>query len=847
MISMSDIKKTAIIVLGMHRSGTSLLSGCLHLLGVNLGKTLVPPDKSDEAGYFENQGIVLIHDILFRDLGCRWDMIGNLPDGWLDGKAALQAEKKLMSLIERELLGDRPWAVKDPRICRLMPLWKRILDRMKILPSFVVLVRHPFEVAKSLEKRDQSDLMKGHLLWMVHYRDALNVCLEYSPVMVTYDQLLADPLSTLQRISRVLDIPFPKDIQSHYPSIINFVRPELKHHQSSHGPGAGAGGVFSPYDWIYQQFRLVQVQAIDYQPTNQPDSNGFELKDHNTSDARLSIFPMIASVRTPTDSKFERNHATAMFNNLLGVIGRYERADMHDSIRRERALLNAGQSGGSSMFAQVFFPGSHQDSQSPYSEENSLKILLAPDEWEKLSIPLPRPDLLKAGRLRFDPLNMMGMVLISSIRILNAATGQIVWPADPADAFMQCTATGDAFSLSRPDSLELVCIGSDPRLLLPEIPDVQDCPLTLEVWIKVSRHLKAFQKIWLDLTRADFENKNRIEALTVQLAGSNAECNRAADQLAALRQQKADIESETEVLRQQKADIESEAEVLRKELGSRMQSMEESQRQWLEQDDRKDRELAELRQQKLQVESDAAEVRKELEQQLHSQQALTREYYSELKKAENQLSDQKERIDNLNNVAEERMRATEILSRQIKENASLKDKTIQELKNEMEWIYVQRKQETENQWREKAYFLNISQLSKWLRQIENDYLSLKKSLRWKIGNVIIRSLELMLFRRKQPMVTDHLEQLFQERRLWLPRFGHGKQDQEHLTDLMRQTKNDLDALIRSRRWRIGHGIVSILERLLLRGKPPLAIDHMRSVCDEYVQWVVSLNGSSKKI
>jgi hypothetical protein len=101
--------KQALFVLGVHRSGTSALAGGLHLLGVNLGDNLQTggPPSSITPGAFINQDIVLVHDILFRDLGCRWDMVGSLPDGWIDTEAADRAAGKLTRILERQLLGKR--------------------------------------------------------------------------------------------------------------------------------------------------------------------------------------------------------------------------------------------------------------------------------------------------------------------------------------------------------------------------------------------------------------------------------------------------------------------------------------------------------------------------------------------------------------------------------------------------------------------------------------------------------------------------------------------------------------------------------------------------------------------
>ncbi|MGD9971467.1 MAG: hypothetical protein AB7S77_00245, partial [Desulfatirhabdiaceae bacterium] len=667
---MNQLQHTALVVIGMHRSGTSMLAGCLHRLGVNLGTSMMAPNPSNELGYFENRDIVLIHDILLRDLGCRWDVLGNLPDDWLESEAADQAEKKLITLIEREFSVDRLWAVKDPRICRLMPLWTRLLKRMDVQPIFTIMVRHPFEVAKSLEKRDQFDLMKGHLLWMVHYRDALNRCLEYPHVMITYDQLLADPFSTLNRISRVLNFSYPQDIDQYYSSIINFIRPELKHHEISHDSGTGPGGIFVQYDWIYQQFRLALTQAIDFHPLDESDSDPVSKSRKMASDSQLSVFPLVTSIRTPSGFKFEQNHATAMFNNLLTIIGRYERADISHSIKRERALLSNIRY-GEELFVQAFFP-TPSEGKTPYSEEKSQKILIAPNEWEKISISIRQPEILRTGRLRFDPLNTRGIVFISAIKLLNGITGQIVWSAETSDAFNTCSVKEDAFVLSTDKNLELVCTGSDPQLLLPKLPDLPDIPLTLEIWMKATRSMIALQDAWSKTTLSDAGKTSEISGLKINISQYQKKETTLQNELKALSEEKqkqtaelnakaSELQKQLESLKQEKESQSAEAKTREAGLQTQLKALSEE----------KQKQTADLN-------AKASELQKQLEslkQEKESQSAEAKTREAGLQTQLKALSEEKQKqTADLNAEASELQKQLESL-KQEKESQSAEAKT----------------------------------------------------------------------------------------------------------------------------------------------------------------------------
>ncbi len=187
---MDTITSTAILILGMHRSGTSALTGALALLGVELGQDLLPPAPDNPKGFFEHQRIWRVHQELLEALGSEWDDLRPLPTGWLQHPATQEAAQKLQAIIKDEFSENFLWAIKDPRLSRLLPIWQRILTSRPA--KAIILLRDPREAASSLMARD--GLSAGHALglWMRYNLDAIQHTNGMARAVVCYHDLLYD-------------------------------------------------------------------------------------------------------------------------------------------------------------------------------------------------------------------------------------------------------------------------------------------------------------------------------------------------------------------------------------------------------------------------------------------------------------------------------------------------------------------------------------------------------------------------------------------------------------------------------------------------------------------------------
>src|SRR3977135_1600890 len=128
--------RKAVVVLGMHRSGTSALCGALDLLGADFGKHLMPATDANEKGHWEHEEIVRAHDGLLSSLGSCWDDDELLQSDWVEREVTREIRSDLIRILERDFAHSSLFGVKDPRMCRLMPLWLPIFQTLPVEPHF---------------------------------------------------------------------------------------------------------------------------------------------------------------------------------------------------------------------------------------------------------------------------------------------------------------------------------------------------------------------------------------------------------------------------------------------------------------------------------------------------------------------------------------------------------------------------------------------------------------------------------------------------------------------------------------------------------------------------------------
>lgn len=201
------MKAKALIIVGMHRSGTSAVSGSLAEQGVFMGDSLYGPQKGvNEKGFYENSALVRFNERLFDVLGWSWDDPLASCHQTFDIDALTPWIERGVALVKSEY-GKHPyWGMKDPRTSLLLPFWHAVLEKADVEPLYIVMVRRPTEVAGSLAKRDGFSEEKSLMLWMNYTLSSMINTLPENRVVVFFDALMQNPASQMERVFDAADI-----------------------------------------------------------------------------------------------------------------------------------------------------------------------------------------------------------------------------------------------------------------------------------------------------------------------------------------------------------------------------------------------------------------------------------------------------------------------------------------------------------------------------------------------------------------------------------------------------------------------------------------------------------------
>ena len=221
-----------IIVSGMHRSGTSAITRVLNLCGLALPNSLlVPVEGENETGYWESQSVMELHDEIFDLFGYTWSSLGSIPTSWFSSGQAEIYKERLIGILNVQFEEFNIGLIKDPRICKLVPLWESVLSEMDVQSHYVICVRNPLEIAKSLNNRNRFELQYALSLWFINLRLLESETRTLRRVFVRYEDILLNYTGVIQHVNHHLDTELQFSTANIEKQVSSFLRNSLRHYK----------------------------------------------------------------------------------------------------------------------------------------------------------------------------------------------------------------------------------------------------------------------------------------------------------------------------------------------------------------------------------------------------------------------------------------------------------------------------------------------------------------------------------------------------------------------------------------------------------------------------------------
>ncbi|APE45118.1 hypothetical protein BOO69_18130 [Sulfitobacter alexandrii] len=336
-------KRTAVVVLGMHRSGTSATAGVLNLLGCDTPANQMKPTKDNEKGYFESESVYKLHNDLLSSAGSSWDDWLPINPGWFKSSRVEEFHDRALELVKNEFGDSRLFVLKDPRICRLVPFWEDVLKESGAATRYVLTHRNPLEVAASLERRDNMNTGNAMLIWLRHVLDAEASTRGKSRCFMNFTSLLQNWAGAMTKVQQTLDLSLPRFSVGVYAEVESFLDRNLKHHDQP--PEATLDNPMLS-EWVRDTYAILEKWA----------ATGEVRTDHKKLDATRAALTSAATTFAPviqdsrktaqtlkareTDVNALQEERSKLESRLKDAItARDNLAENRDAIRSERDAL----------------------------------------------------------------------------------------------------------------------------------------------------------------------------------------------------------------------------------------------------------------------------------------------------------------------------------------------------------------------------------------------------------------------------------------------------------------------------------------------------------------------------
>lgn len=326
------------LVLGVHRSGTSAMTRVLNLGGASLPMRLKLGGKDNIPGFWEGKLIVGEHEELMTSLGSSWDDIAALPTDWLERESTRRHEDSLLEILRGDFADTRTLVIKDPRASRLVPTWLHVLERFGADPGFVLMIRHPVEVVRSLAARNGFGEHKSLLLWLVYLVEAERDTRGYPRVFVQYEQLLREPEAVLARVREQLGGNWLPSSASVEREIREFVSEEHRHHVAEDDFGNGPTDLRA---WVRDAYALARRVAEDAS-ADEATRPEFDLLARHIRTTQL-VVPIVTEARALAELRVELTARTAQLQRTRQRVEELQQKLARSEEKRREAARRLGE------------------------------------------------------------------------------------------------------------------------------------------------------------------------------------------------------------------------------------------------------------------------------------------------------------------------------------------------------------------------------------------------------------------------------------------------------------------------------------------------------------------------
>jgi hypothetical protein len=194
-----------VFVLGMHRSGTSAITGMLAQAGFAAPLDQMPANTVNPKGFWESLSIFELNEDFLGKMESHWISSLPLPEGWSESISAREWRTSLINVISETYAGAELPAIKDPRFCTLIPGLEPWLESRLIDTSFIIPIRNPLEVYKSLMKAHGTDLYKSLRLWIHSIQTAEKATRNHRRTFISFDSLIQDSSNALAACLKLVE------------------------------------------------------------------------------------------------------------------------------------------------------------------------------------------------------------------------------------------------------------------------------------------------------------------------------------------------------------------------------------------------------------------------------------------------------------------------------------------------------------------------------------------------------------------------------------------------------------------------------------------------------------------